>query len=168
MPGNPGLDGFESTDEQREDEICGGEKPSKVVWNRLNNNLRELGDIKVKIKADNVLQRVGEIPQYQSDSVVRRSPPLQKSKYTARTVAGMHSRQLVLLGLQDGDLVLVKQDAGSATLTAKSDNRVPVGCVRVASANALTASLGDLMGIITVEKAPLEQAVVPAAEGQSA
>jgi NADH-quinone oxidoreductase subunit G len=58
--------------------------------------------------------------------------------------------------LQDGDLVVVKQDAGSAMLTARTDDRVPVGCVRVAAANALTTGLGDLMGIITVEKAPIE------------
>jgi NADH-quinone oxidoreductase subunit G len=162
-----GLEGFEfDSSEQVKDEIFGGVKPSKVVWNRLNNNLRELGDIRVKIKADDILQRVGEIPQYQSDSVVRRSPPLQKSKYTAKTVAGMHSEQLVKLGLQDGDQVLVKQDGGSATLTARADNRVPVGCVRVAAANTLTAGLGDLMGVITVEKVAVLDTVQTA--GQAA
>jgi NADH-quinone oxidoreductase subunit G len=158
-----GLEGFEfDSSEQVKDEIFGGEKPSKVVWNRLNNNLRELGDIKVKIKAEGVLQRIGEIPQYQSDSVVRRSPPLQKSKYTAKTVAGMHSMQLAALGLQDGDIVLVTQGGGSATLTARADGRVAPGCVRIAGGNALTAALGDLMGVITVEK--VVAAVEPAVE----
>jgi NADH-quinone oxidoreductase subunit G len=151
-----GLEGFDfDNSEQVKEEIFGGEKPSKVVWNRLNNNLRELIDIKVKVKTD-VLQRVGEVPQYQSDSIVRRSPPLQKTKYTAQPVAGMSAEQLAKLGLQDGDEVIVKQGTGSARLKAKCDNRLPLGVVRVAGASAATLALGDLMGEIVVEKATVE------------
>src|SRR5665647_438603 len=147
-----GFSGFEfDNTEQVKTEIFGGEKPSKVVWDRLNNNLRELGDIKIKIKSG-VLCRIGEVPQYQSDSVVRRSPPLQKAKYSAKPVAAMNSEQLAKFGLQDGDRVVVRQGAGSATLTAKLDNHVPLGCVRVAAANVATVGLGDLMGEITVER----------------
>jgi len=148
-----GLSGFDfDSSKQVKDEIFGGEEPSIAVRNRLNNKLGEPGDIDVKIKTD-ALQRVGEVPQYQSDCLVRRSPPLQKTKYTAKAVAGMHSEQLARLGLQDGEQVLVKQGAGSATLTAKMDNRVPLGCVRVATANPLTSALGDLMGEIEVARA---------------
>jgi NADH-quinone oxidoreductase subunit G len=151
-----GLEGFDfDNSEQVKEEIFDGEKPSKVVWNRLNNNLRELIDIKVKVKTD-VLQRVGEVPQYQSDSIVRRSPPLQKTKYTAQPVAGMSAEQLAKLGLQDGEEVIVKQGAGSARLKAKCDNHLPLGVVRVAGASAATLALGDLMGEIVVEKAAVE------------
>jgi NADH-quinone oxidoreductase subunit G len=61
------------------------------------------------------------------------------------------------LGLTDGDLVLVKQDKGSAVLTAKLDEHVAKGCVRVAAAHEDTVGLGDLMGDITVEKVSPEQ-----------
>ena len=148
-----GLSGFDfDSSEQVKDEVFGGKEPAKVVSSRLNNQLAALADINVKTKA-NALQRVGEVPQYQSDSLVRRSQPLQKTKYTAKAVAGMHSAQLAKLGLQDGDKVQVKQGAGSTKLTAKLDNCVPLGCVRVAAANPLTSALGDLMGEIEVMRA---------------
>ena len=42
---------------------------------------------------------------------------------------------------------------GVAKLVAKSDDRVPVGCVRVAAAHATTAMLGEMFGQISVERA---------------
>ncbi|MEZ0231915.1 MAG: NADH-quinone oxidoreductase subunit NuoG [Methylophilaceae bacterium] len=147
------LKGFDfDSSEQVKSEIFGGEKPSTVAWRNLNNNLRELIDIVVKVKLDSDLQRVGEIPQFQSDAIVRRSPPLQKTKYKIKPSAGMHPEQLEKLNLQDGDVVTVRQGNGSAELIAKADIHVPHGCVRVAGANSATLGLGDLMGEITVEK----------------
>jgi NADH-quinone oxidoreductase subunit G len=129
------------------------------VWNRLNNNLRELGEIKVKLKS-NELQRIGEIPQYQSDAIVRRSTPLQKARYVAKPVAGMNPATMAGLGLQDGDEVIVRQGDGSVLLQARCDNAVPPGGVRIAGATPLTVELGDLFGEITVERA---EAPVPLA-----
>lgn len=146
-----GLTGFECDDTtQIRQEIFGGEKPSKVVWHRLNNNLRELIEIVVKIKSD-CLQRVGEVPQYRTDGIVRRSPPLQKTRYLAEPAAAMHADQLARLGLEEGTLVVVRQGEGTATLAAKTDNRLPLGVVRVIAAVEATSMLGDLMGEISVE-----------------
>jgi NADH-quinone oxidoreductase subunit G len=124
-----------------------------VVWRSLNNNLKELVEIQVNIKQEG-LQRIGEVPQYESDPIVRRSPPLQKTKYNIKPMARMCATQLEELGLVEGDNVLVKQDKGSAVLTVKLDNHVAKGCVRVAAAHEDTIGLGDLMGDITVEKLP--------------
>jgi NADH-quinone oxidoreductase subunit G len=147
-----GLQGFDyESSEQVKDAIFGGEKPSAVVWRSLNNNLKELVEIQVNIKHDG-LQRIGEVPQYESDPIVRRSPPLQKTKYNIKPMARMCAAQLEALGLVEGDQVLVKQDNGSAVLTAHLDNHVAMGCVRVAAAHEDTIGLGDLMGDITVEK----------------
>jgi NADH-quinone oxidoreductase subunit G len=147
-----GLDGFDfESSEQVKDAIFAGEKPSAVVWRSLNNNLRELVEIQVNIKHDG-LQRIGEVPQYESDPIVRRSPPLQKTKYNIKPMARMCGRQLAALDLVDGDHVLVKQDKGSAVLTVRLDEHVAMGCVRVAAAHEVTTGLGDLMGDITVEK----------------
>ncbi len=148
-----GLEGFDfDSSEQVKTEIFGGEKPSKVVWNRLNNNLVDLIDIKVKLKRD-TLERVGEVPQFQSDAIVRRSPPLQKTKYALRLTAAMNPEQLKLLGLEEGDMVNVKQGNGSITLPAKVDTHVPLGVVRIPAANATCAELGELMGDIEVSRA---------------
>jgi len=147
-----GLDGFDyESSEQVKDAIFAGEKPSAVVWRSLNNNLRELVEIQVNIKHDG-LQRIGEVAQYEADPIVRRSPPLHKTKYNIKPMARMCSKQLDALGLAEGDVVLVKQDKGSAVLTVRLDDHVAMGCVRVAAAHEDTVGLGDLMGEITVEK----------------
>ncbi len=148
-----GLKGFdyEST-EQVKDAVFGGEKPSAVVWRSLNNNLKELVEIQVNIKHEG-LQRIGEVPQYESDPIVRRSPPLQKTKYNVQPMARMSAAQLELLGLKDGDYVVARQENGSAVLKVRVDNHVAKGCVRVAASHPATVGLGDLMGDITIEKA---------------
>ena len=123
-----------------------------MVWNRLNNNLRILFDVKVQEKS-NVLQRLGEVPQYLMDSVVRRSSPLQKTKLVSDPVAGMNAKLMAQLGVQEGDLVIVKQGIGSAQLKVKLDAGLAKGTVRVPTGYDITASLGELMGEIEVQKA---------------
>ena len=148
-----GLDGFNfESSEQVKTELFGGEKPSTVVWNRLNNNLRILFDVKVQEKS-NVLQRLGEVPQYRMDSVVRRSSPLQKTKLVAEPVAGINAKLMAELGVQEGDFVVVKQGIGSAKLKVKLDAGLAKGTVRVPTGYDITASLGELMGEIEVTKA---------------
>jgi NADH-quinone oxidoreductase subunit G len=147
-----GLSGFDyENSEQVKNAAFGGEKPSTVVWNSLNNNLKELVEIQINIKDDG-LQRIGEVPQYASDPIVRRATSLQKTKYNIKPMARMCAKGMEALNLQEGDQVLVKQDKGSAVLTVKLDNHVAMGCVRVAAAHPDTVGLGDLMGEITVEK----------------
>ena len=147
------LEGFNfDSSEQVKTEIFGGEKPSTVVWSRLNNNLRILFDVKVQEKT-NVLQRLGEVPQYRMDSVVRRSSPLNKTKQVAEPVAGMNAKLMAALGVQEGDLVEVKQGIGSAKLKVKLDVGLAKGTVRVPTGYDITASLGELMGEIEVTKA---------------
>jgi len=88
-----GLQGFDyDSSEQVKEAIFCGEKPSAVVWRSLNNNLKELVEIQVNIKKDG-LQRIGEVPQYESDPIVRRSPPLQKPNTTSNRwhVCAQHS-----------------------------------------------------------------------------
>lgn len=147
-----GIEGFDfNSSEEVKNAIFNNEKPSAVVWRSLNNNLKELVEIQINIKKDG-LQRIGEVPQYESDPIVRRSSPLQKTKYNIRPMARMCAEQMALLGLVEGDIVLARQDRGSAVLKVKLDNHVAKGCVRVAASHELTTGLGDLMGDITIEK----------------
>ena len=154
-----GLSGFDfnSSDEVKT-AIFGGEKPSTVVWRSLNNNLKELVEIEVNIKSEG-LRRIGEVPQYQADPIVRRAPSLQKTKYNLQPKARIHPKMLDKLGLAEGDRVLVRQGEGSAVLTVRADSHVAMGCVRIQAAHKLTASLGELMGDVTVEKIAAEAAV---------
>jgi NADH-quinone oxidoreductase subunit G len=147
-----GLHGFDfDSSEQVKSAIFKGEKPSTVVWRNLNNNLKELVEIQVNIKHEG-LQRIGEVPQYESDPIVRRSAPLQKTKYNTQPMARMCAAQISALGLVDGETVLARQDKGSAVLKVRLDNHVAMGCVRVTASHENSTGLGDLMGDITLEK----------------
>jgi NADH-quinone oxidoreductase subunit G len=151
-----GLEGFDfNSSEEVKTKLFNGEKPSAVVWRSLNNNMKQLVDIEVNIKKDG-LQRIGEVPQYESDPIVRRSGPLQKTKYNIRPMARMCATQMEALGLQEGDVVIAKQARGSAVLKVKLDNHVAKGCVRVAASHEATVGLGDLMGDIIIEKTAAE------------
>jgi NADH-quinone oxidoreductase subunit G len=147
-----GLQGFDfNSSEEVKNAVFGGEKPSTVVWRSLNNNMKELVEIEVKIKSPG-LQRIGEVPQYASDPIVRRSLPLQKTKYNIKPMARMNPDDMRVLELREGDTVLARQDKGSAVLTVRTDNHVAKGCVRVAAAHPDSIGLGDLMGDISIEK----------------
>ena len=159
-----GLKGFEfDSSEQVKNKIFNGEKPSTVVWRSLNNNLKELVEIQVNIKHAG-LQRIGEVPQYESDPIVRRSAPLQKTKYNTQPMARMRAEQIAALGLVEGETVLAKQDKGSTVLQVKLDNHVAMGCVRVTASHVGSIGLGDLMGDITIEKYSIEKIVAEASQ----
>ena len=147
-----GLEGFEfNSAEEVKTAIFNGEKPSMVVRRNLNNNLKELVEIAVKIKSTG-LQRIGEVPQYESDPLVRRAASLQKTKYNTQPMARMRAEQMTALGLVEGDTVLATQDKGSAVLQVSLDNHVAMGCVRVTASHEGSIGLGDLMGDIAIEK----------------
>ncbi len=148
---------FDSTEDVR-DAIFKGEKPSTVARRNLNNNMKELVEIETKIKSDG-LQRIGEVPQYEADPIVRRSVPLQKTKYNIKPMVRLHPDEMRLQGVAEGDAVLVKQDKGSAVLTVQSDTHVAMGCLRVAAAHEDTIGLGDLMGDISLEKVDKKAAI---------
>lgn len=152
-----GLQGFDyNSSEEVRDKLFDGEKPSDFARRHLNNNMKELVEIEVKIKSPG-FQRVGEVPQYQFDPIVRRATSLQKTKYNIKRKARLNPEDMRMLGLQENDKVLVKQDKGSAVLSVRRDPHVAMGCVRVAAAHQDTVGLGDLMGDISIEKIPEDQ-----------
>ena len=55
--------------------------------------------------------------------------------------------------MKTGDQVKVSQGQGSIRLTARADNKLPKGVVRLAAGHAATAKLGAMFGTVTVERA---------------
>jgi NADH-quinone oxidoreductase subunit G len=104
------------------------------------------------------LQRIADVPSYFADPLVRRSPPLQKTKEAQPPRAWMNSRLMRELGVSARQFVLVKQGAGEAKLMAALDDKLPDGCVRVAAGHASTAALGAMFGTVQVQKATVQQA----------
>src|SRR5687768_5006283 len=64
--------------------------------------------------APEALQRIGEVPVYASDPLVRRSPPLQKTRLAEPPVAWVSPALYQRLGLTSDDRLRVTQGAGEA------------------------------------------------------
>ena len=120
---------------------------------RLDNRLRRQILAAVEIPAADGLQRIGEVPVYSADAIVRRAASLQKTRDARAPVAWMPGVLYERLKLRDGDKVKLTQEQGSATLEARRDDTLPQNCVRAASAHSMTAELGAMFGEITLERA---------------
>ena len=121
----------------------------KLPADALNNQLSKLAIASVVV-AD-VLMRIGEVPMYQADAIVRRAVALQQTPSTEAPVVQLNSTMLGRLGLTPGALAKVRQGDAETVLRVLVDDRLPTGCVRLAAAHPLTAGLGAMMGEISVE-----------------
>jgi NADH-quinone oxidoreductase subunit G len=144
----PGFD-YNSTEQVRQELLASGEAG---VQGMLDNALTEavLTDVSVKV---NGVERIGEVPIYQLDAIVRRAPSLQVTQDAQAPRAWVNAALLHQLGVSEGDAILLKQGAGQTHLPVARDDRLPDNCVRVAAAHPMTANLGGLFGAIGVERA---------------
>jgi NADH-quinone oxidoreductase subunit G len=101
------------------------------------------------------VQRIADVPIYFADPLVRRSPPLQKTRDARPPRALMNSRLLARLGIAAGQPVLVNE---SVKLMAALDDKLPEDCVRIAAAHPSTAALGPMFGTVTLSKVASERA----------
>jgi NADH-quinone oxidoreductase subunit G len=65
----------------------------------------------------------------------------------------MNAATLARLVVTDGAPVRISQGSCEAVLTARADETVPAGCVRISAAHVTTAALGEMFGAINVERA---------------
>ncbi|MEO5861284.1 MAG: NADH-quinone oxidoreductase subunit NuoG [Burkholderiales bacterium] len=96
-------------------------------------------------------ERIGEVPIYQLDAVVRRAESLQKTRDAAAPTAAMNSHMLGKHKLQQGTSVRVKQGASAIVLNASCDDALPDNAVRIAAGHPLTAGLESMSGAIQLE-----------------
>jgi len=156
------LDGFdfETVDDVRDEINAVAGDPA----DRLDNTL-DMSAVKAALKttpmvsnaADSsfeqiVVERIGEVPIYQVDGIVRRAPALQQTRDAQVDRVSMQGGLIEKLGLQPGDRVRICQHGGEAVLDFDRDDRLPVGCVRVATAIDATSELGAAFGEMTVER----------------
>ena len=142
----PGFD-FDTSEAVRKEVISG----TQLAEGSLNNRPAKL--VVQSIAVADGLVRVGEVPMYQADAIVRRAESLQATRDAELPVATMHSALLARLSVADGSMVTVRQGEARAIVRAQVDDRLPDHCVRLPVAHALTASLGAMLGEITVERA---------------
>ncbi len=147
-----GLVGFEfDSSEAVREAVLHGEKP--IVSSRLGNQAVGVAAAAAAVAAPAAgLQRVGEVPIYFADALVRRAASLQRTRDAQPPRAGLNPDTARQLGVGEGDPVRVRQGGGEAVLPVAIDATLAVGCVRVAAGHPATAALGELHGPITVER----------------
>ncbi|MHB1175187.1 MAG: NADH-quinone oxidoreductase subunit NuoG [Sulfuriferula sp.] len=146
MLGVKGFD-YDTSEAVRQDALGG----SGLAAGALNNRLS--GPVLQSAAITGTLTRVGEVPMYQADAIVRRAASLHGTRAAALPNASMHSALLARLGLADGAMVTVRQGEARAVVRALADDRLPDQCVRLAAAHPLTATLGAMLGEVSVERA---------------
>ncbi len=103
--------------------------------------------------AQGQLMRIAEVPIYAVDTLVRRAPALQACADNPQPSARVNASQAQRLGVNHGDVVVVRMLEGEAQLNLVIDPRVPEGCVLVPSGYPETAMLGA-HGPATVVRVP--------------
>jgi NADH-quinone oxidoreductase subunit G len=101
------------------------------------------------------IQRIADVPIYFADPLVRRSPPLQKTRDARPPRAWMNSRLLARLNVAAGQPVLVN---GAVKLMAALDERLPDECVRIAAGHPSTAAVGPMFGPVSLARVAAERA----------
>lgn len=109
----------------------------------------------IEEKSSDTLSRIGEIPIYALDSLVRRSVPLQLTQQVMEgNVANvrLHPKTAKKLNLLAAEKVKVKQQTGEVILPVCMDERIPQDAVWIAGGIDATVKLGDLFGSVEINK----------------
>ncbi|QDQ87890.1 NADH-quinone oxidoreductase subunit G [Alcaligenaceae bacterium SJ-26] len=141
-----GLEGFdEETSEAVRDSVLGGN-----IRAALSNGIKAAPA--VSASAPVKLQRVGDVPIYRSDAIVRRAESLQAMRVSRLPMAGINAATLAELGLEAGTPIRVGSQVGSIETVAELDKTVADGCIRLAAAFEQTAALGGSQVELSVER----------------
>ncbi|BBL34394.1 NADH-quinone oxidoreductase chain 3 [Nitrosomonas stercoris] len=144
------VDGFEydSPEEVRTEVI----PEEQEFISNLDNSLSTLSTIEKSNLENGVIERIGEIPIYQADPIVRRAESLQKTHDAVSPVAFASTHLLTRLGIAANEVVKIKQQNETVQLTIFADDKLPDNCVRLACAHPQTSRLGAMFGEIELEK----------------
>ena len=143
------LPGFDyMTSEAVRDEIqasVDAEAPIDATWSGARDRVRW---------SDGGLCRLGSVPIYAADSVVRRASALQSTTDARFRGISLSPKVAERLGLGPGDLARVRQNGGSITASVVLDERLPDGCAVLPAGIEETAGLGPSIGPISIEPTP--------------
>ncbi|MGZ0019350.1 NADH-quinone oxidoreductase subunit NuoG [Nitrosomonas sp. wSCUT-2] len=143
------LEGFDfETSEQVREEVfpLGNEVKSYL------NNKSSAIDETLTITETQGIQRIGEVPIYQADPIVRRAESLQLTQDAADPKAWMTAAMLEKIGVKAGDQITVKQGDKTLSIEVAHDEKLPFNCIRLAGAHPKTFGLGALFGELEIIK----------------
>ena len=99
------------------------------------------------------LCRLGRVPMYAADPVVRRAPALQQTRDALFAGISLNANAAARLGLEEGARAAVHQGDSCITVPVTIDDRLPDGCVAVPAGVPEAASLGPDIGPMLVTPA---------------
>ncbi len=104
------------------------------------------------------LFRLGNVPIYATDPLVRRAPALQRTPLAERFAVSLHSKDAASLGLADGQMARVGQVSTNGLsvevkVSVVIDDRIAVGCARIPAGIEGSGELGPIMGPVQIGKA---------------
>jgi len=105
------------------------------------------------------IQRIGEVPIYHVDGIVRRAESLQLTRDAQAAVASLPGALVDKLGLRQNDRVRIVQQGGEAALPFLRDDRLPANCARIPAGCHETSGLGPLFGDVELERAAAQEKV---------
>lgn len=108
-------------------------------------------DFKASAPQTGEFWRIGDVPMFAGDALVRRSEHLQGTVHAENGVCALNPIDAHALGLSEGQEVRVRQGDPSAVMPLQLLEQVPAGAAWVRSAVDCTVGLGDAIGPITVE-----------------
>ena len=137
---------------QSSEEIC-DELRALVKANERTATFDSTKPVATPATTDHALQRLGTWPLYGVDNLVRRADALQiAGSSDGKACVRMALQLSEQLGVKDGDNVIVTQQTGQAELPVTIDANVSDHSVVIHSGYAETATLGDALGFIKIEK----------------
>ncbi|MEY6431402.1 NADH-quinone oxidoreductase subunit NuoG [Thioalkalicoccus limnaeus] len=98
------------------------------------------------------LWRVGPVPIYAVDPVVRRAPALQRAPLAECLAVTLHPDEGERLGLTGQGRVLIRQGESRVEAPVRFDEAVARGCARIPAGVAGSEALGESVGPLVLEK----------------
>ena len=99
------------------------------------------------------LSRLGSVPMYATDPVVRRARALQETREAAFAGVALNASAAARLGLRPGASATLRQGDARITAAVVIDDRLPDACVAVPAGLPQSAALGPDIGPIRVTPA---------------
>ena len=103
--------------------------------------------------ANGSVYRIGDVPMYACDAVVRRAASLQRTAQARFDGVALPASVAEKAGLGDGAQARIRCNGASIVTTVNIDPTVPDGCVSLPSGLAETAALGPAYAPVAIEPA---------------
>ncbi len=143
-----GLGGFDFIDLQAIDQDIAQNADQIQESGRV--NPENLGSAADPMKADSLV-RIGDVPIYHCDALVRRSKPLQDSDHARAPIVRVHPETASRLNLVSGQAVEVSQNGQSRVFEWAADERIAPNAVWLPSAQPEVVGLGANYGAIDIQ-----------------